>query len=107
MTIAGDTAGTWAIKNTTGMEIRWVLMAGSAVAQPSKNAWAAANYVGSANQFNFVGTLSNVFELFDVGIYEGAAPAFQLPDYDDELRKCSGTKPKLQQMIICRFPARF
>ena len=36
-----------------------------------------------------MGTVGNVFELFDVGLYEGsAAPSFRLPNYDDELRKC-------------------
>jgi hypothetical protein len=36
-----------------------------------------------------MGTNGNVFELFDVGLYEGAvAPAFQLPDYVPELLTC-------------------
>lgn len=89
VTIAGDTTGTWASDNTTGIEIRWSLMVGSGAAQPTTNTWVAANYLGSLNQFNVLGTVGNVFELFDVGLYEGnAAPSFQLPDIDDELRKC-------------------
>jgi hypothetical protein len=45
--------------------------------------------VGSPNQFNFLGTVGNVFELFDVGLYQGnVAPAFEVPDYASELQKC-------------------
>jgi hypothetical protein len=40
-------------------------------------------------QFNLIGTNGNVFELFDVGVYEGTtAPAFQLPDLVSELQLC-------------------
>jgi len=86
---AGDTSGTWAFDNTVGMELIFVLMAGSSFAQ-SPNNWSAASSVFStANQFNVMGTVGNVFELFDVGIYEGgSAPAFQLPDFNDELDRC-------------------
>jgi hypothetical protein len=36
-----------------------------------------------------MGTVGNVFELFDVGLYEGnTAPDFVVPDYASELRTC-------------------
>jgi hypothetical protein len=36
-----------------------------------------------------MGTASNVFQLFDVGLYEGpVAPAFVVPDYASELALC-------------------
>jgi hypothetical protein len=36
-----------------------------------------------------MGTINNIFELFDVGLYEGSvAPAFQVPDYASELALC-------------------
>ena len=39
-------------------------------------------FYATANQFNFMGTINNVFELFDVSLTEGTvAPPFQLPDY--------------------------
>ncbi len=89
VTVAGDTSGAWAFDNTVGMEVIFVLMAGSSYAQ-SPNTWSAASSAFStSNQFNFMGTVGNVFELFDVGIYEGnSAPSFQLPDFQEELDRC-------------------
>jgi hypothetical protein len=88
ISLQGDTAGTWAIDNTSGMTIAWILMAGATYQTPA-GAWTAGNLLGSSNQFNFMGTNGNVFELFDVGLYEGsAAPAFQLPDFPSELMLC-------------------
>lgn len=98
VTIPGDTSGTWAKDATVGMQIRFGLMAGTTY-QQTAGSWSTGNVVGSSNQFNFMGTNSNVFELFDVGLYEGeAAPAFQVPHYAQELRKCmryyeTGTEP--------------
>jgi len=85
----GDTTGTWAFDHTIGLELFFVLMAGSSFVQ-SPNNWSAASSVfATANQFNLLGTVGNVFELFDVGLYEGnAAPAFQLPEFNDELDRC-------------------
>lgn len=89
VTFAGDTTGTWAFDNTTGMELIFVLMAGSSFVQ-SPNNWSGASSVfATSNQFNLLGTVGNVFELFDVGLYEGSsAPPFQLPDFNDELDRC-------------------
>jgi len=89
VTFAGDTAGTWAFDNTAGLEVLFILMAGSSFVQ-SPNNWSAASSVfATSNQFNFMGTVGNVFELFDVGLYEGnAAPSFQLPDFNEELDCC-------------------
>lgn len=81
LTITGDTAGTWLATNGVGLEVRWGLMAGSTY-QQAAGSWGTTNAVGSSNQFNFMGTNGNVFELFDVGLYEGsAAPAFKVPDF--------------------------
>lgn len=89
VTFAGDTTGTWAFDNTIGMEVIFVLMAGSSLVQ-SPNAWSAApSAIATPNQFNFMGTVGNVFEMFDVGLYEGnSAPPFQLPDFNEELDRC-------------------
>jgi hypothetical protein len=88
VTLTLDTTGTWATDNTIGITVIWTLMAGTTF-QTAPNVWTAGNLLGSANQFNFMGTAGNVFELFDVGLYEGnVAPAFQLPDYATELMLC-------------------
>jgi len=81
--------GTWATDNTIGLFLVWALMVGSTF-QAASGAWTAPNNVfGSSNQFNFLATNGNVFELFDVSLTEGSvAPPFQVPDYVDELVAC-------------------
>ncbi|MET4199055.1 hypothetical protein ABIA95_003055 [Bradyrhizobium sp. LA8.1] len=88
ITVPLDQAGTWTTDNTIGLDVSWSLMAGSTFATAA-GAWAAGNFTASPNQFNFMGTNGNVFELFDVSVTEGAsAPAFQLPDYVAEVACC-------------------
>jgi hypothetical protein len=88
VTLTLDTSGTWASDNTQGISIFWVLMCGSTFQTPA-GSWTAGNLFASSNQFNFSGTVGNVFELFDVGLYEGSsAPAYRLPDYASELALC-------------------
>ena len=88
VTIALDQTGIWATDNTTGLGINWMLMMGSSQ-QTTANSWVGGNFLATANQFNFMGTAGNVFELFDVSFTEGTvAPAFQVPDYASELATC-------------------
>lgn len=87
VTIPGDTTGTWATDNTGGIYVYFGLMCGSTF-QQAAGSWGSANALGSANQTNFMATNGNVFELFDVGMYEGAAPSFQVPDYSATLLEC-------------------
>lgn len=69
VTLALPTSGTWATDNTTGIFVAVYLMTSSQTA-------------------NLLATNGNVLELFDVGLYEGAAPSFQLPDFASELSSC-------------------
>lgn len=88
VTIQLDQSGTWLKDNGAGMFVTWVLMGGTTY-QTTPNTWQAGNYWATANQFNFMGTLSNVFELFDVSLTEGTvAPTYQVPDYASELTLC-------------------
>jgi len=88
VTIPGDTTGTWAVDNTAGLNVFWSLMAGTSN-QQAAGSWAATAIFASPNQFNFMGTINNVFELFDVSLTEGTvAPPFQVPDYASELALC-------------------
>lgn len=90
VTIALDQSGTWDKTNGIGFDISWGLMAGTTY-QHAPNTWAniSAAPIASSNQFNFMGAISNVFELFDVSLTEGtAAPAFRVPDYFSELALC-------------------
>lgn len=86
--IALDQSGTWLTDTGVGMYLTLDLMGGSTF-QTSANAWAAGNFFATSSQFNFMGTNSNVFELFDVSMSQGAvAPEFQVPDFADELELC-------------------
>lgn len=88
VTIPGDVTGSWGTGNAAGILVSWTLAAGSTF-QTTAGAWTSGNKIASASQFNLMGTLGNVFELFDVGLYEGAAaPAFQVPAIGTELAIC-------------------
>jgi hypothetical protein len=79
---------TWPTGNTAGIVVSWGLMAGATYQTPA-GSWVAGNFVGSSNQFNFMGTVNNTFELFDVSLTEGnVAPPFVVPDYVSELALC-------------------
>lgn len=86
ITVALDQTGTWAVDNTPGLQIFWTLVAGSGL-HAAANSWVAVNAIASSNQFNFMGTNGNVFELFDVALTEGTvAPPFVMSDYASTLR---------------------
>lgn len=92
VTIPGDTTGTWLTDTGIGVTLDIVLAAGSTF-QTTANAWQSGNYYGTSGVSNGMGTLSSVFEIFDVGLYAdpdstGAAPTWELPSYAETLRKC-------------------
>jgi hypothetical protein len=88
VTIPGSTTGTFLTDNNAGMEVRWGLMAGSNW-RTTAGSWANFDAIGSTNQFNFMGTINNIFELFDVSMTEGSvAPPFVVPDYASEYLAC-------------------
>jgi hypothetical protein len=88
VTIQLDTTGTWAADNTIGFYLGFTLMGGSTY-QTAANSWAGGNFWATSNQFNFMASTSNVFELFDVSLTEGnVAPPFMVPDYASELALC-------------------
>lgn len=88
VTLPATDGTTFEFGNAAGVFITWAFMCGSTY-QTTPNGWRTGNFMGSANQTNFMGTLNNVFELFDVGLYEGTvAPPFVVPDYASELAAC-------------------
>lgn len=84
VTIPLDQTGTW-----THLEVTWMLMAGTTY-HTAPNVWSTnGNGLAVAAQFNLMGTINNVFELFDIGLYEGTvAPPFVVPDFDTEYLEC-------------------
>lgn len=88
VTISGDTSGTWDTTNGIGIFLSWVLTSGSSL-NTTAGSWQAGNFFGTSGVSNFSGTVSNVFDLFDVQLCEGlAVPPFEMPMYHDELIRC-------------------
>jgi len=92
LVIPGDTSGTWLTDTGIGISLDFVLAAGSTF-QGTDAVWQAGNILGTAAVSNGMGTIAQVFEIFDVGLYidpesTGVAPPWELPDYDDTLRQC-------------------
>ena len=91
-TIPGDTSGTWPTTAALGMYLTITLAIGSTY-QSTADAWQAGNYIATSSTSNGIETSSDVFEIFDVGMYAdpdstGVAPTFVLPDYGDDLMAC-------------------
>jgi hypothetical protein len=92
LTFPGDTSGTWDKDKTSSLKITFTFAAGSTW-QTTPDAWQAGNYRGTSSTSNGIGTTSDVFEIFDVGLYAdpdstGLAPRFELPHYDTDLQEC-------------------
>jgi len=92
VTFPGDTSGTWDKDNTTSFILDFTFAVGSNF-QTTADAWQAGNYFGTSSVSNGIGTTSDVFEIFDVGLYAdpdstGVAPRFELPHYDTDLKEC-------------------
>ena len=92
LTFPGDTSGTWNKDNTASFLLTFTFATGSTF-QTTADAWQAGNYFGTSSTSNGIGTTSDVFEIFDVGLYAdpdstGLAPRFELPHYDTDLQEC-------------------
>jgi len=92
VTFPGDTSGTWDKDNTVSLQLIFTFAVGSTY-QTTPDSWQAGPYFGTSSTSNGIGTDSDVFELFDVGLYAdpdstGVAPRFELPHYDTDLKEC-------------------
>ena len=92
LTFPGDTSGTWDKDNTSSFLLLFIFAVGSTY-QTTADAWQAGSYLGTSSTSNGIGTTSDVFEIFDVGLYAdpdstGVAPRFELPHYDIDLLEC-------------------
>ena len=89
VTVALCTTGTWVNDINKGIIVTWVFMAGSNV-QGAPNTWLPSSpAIATANQFNIMGSTSNVFELFDISLTVGATAApFVLADFASEFALC-------------------
>lgn len=92
VTFPGDTSGTWDKDNTRSFQLIFTFATGSTY-QTTADAWQAGFYFGTSSTSNGIGNTSDVFEIFDVGMYAdpdstGVAPRFELPHYDTDLKEC-------------------
>jgi hypothetical protein len=87
LAIPGDTSGTWLTDTGIGITVDIVLACGSTF--QGATGWQAGNILGTSGVSNGMGTISSVFEVFDVGLYAdpdstGTAPEWELPSYRTE-----------------------
>jgi hypothetical protein len=88
ITIAGDTAGTWKIDNTEGLQVWWSLGIGSTF-KGTAGSWATASYFGATGALDLIGTLNATFQITDVQIEEGTiATPFERQPIGAELALC-------------------
>jgi hypothetical protein len=94
ITIPGDTTGTWASDNTTGMQIVFTFAAGSGNVAPSANSWLAGGYIAAPGQVNGASATTNTFRITGVIVLPGneapsaARSPFVMRPYDQELVTC-------------------
>ena len=88
VTIAGDTSGTWAATNTTGMQL-WIGIGVGATRSGTANTWAGANYVAPTGAVSVVGTSGATFYITGVQLEVGSsATGFEYRQYTTEFSLC-------------------
>jgi hypothetical protein len=87
-TIAGDTSGTWATDNTSGLQIRLGLGVGSTYSTTA-NSWAAGNYFSATGAVSVVGTNGATFYITGVQLEKGStATSFDFRAFPTEFAMC-------------------
>jgi hypothetical protein len=93
--IPGDTTGTWASDNTTGLQVLFAVGVGSTFTAPSANNWLAGNYFTGPGQLNAVAATSDIFRLTGVIVLPGnEAPS--------AARSPFVMRPLPQELAVCQ-----
>jgi hypothetical protein len=93
ITIPGDTTGTWAIDNTTGLQLGFTLASGSTFTTTG-NAWTAGNFIAATGQSNGAAVLNQYINLTNVQLEVGStATSFDYRPYGTELALCQRYLP--------------
>ena len=88
ITVAGDTTGTWAIDNSTGIRLGFVLGAGSSFID-SANSWSSGEAFAATGQTQWIATSGATFYITGVQLEKGStATSFDYRPYGTELSLC-------------------
>ena len=86
--VAGDTSGTWATNNSTGLQLSFAVGSG-ATYKGTAGAWASAPYYSATGATDLVGTSGATFYITGVQLEKGStATSFDYRDYGRELAMC-------------------
>jgi hypothetical protein len=88
VTIAGDTTGTWATDNSTGIAVTWDLGSGTNW-NGTANTWQAGNFLRTSGCVNWIATAGATFQITGVQLEKGStATSFDYRPYGTELQLC-------------------
>ena len=100
VTIPGDTTGTWATNNSTGIEVRIGLGVGSQYSGTA-GSWSSNNYVSATGAVSVVGTSGATFYITGVQLEKGStATTFDYRPYGTELSLCQRYYEKLTNRAL-------
>jgi hypothetical protein len=99
VTVAGDTTGTWATDNSTGIQVVFDLGSGSSRAGAA-NVWSANDYRKVTGSVSVVGTSGATFYITGVQLEKGStATSFDYRPYGTELALCQRYFQKVTGMM--------
>ena len=89
LTFNGDTSGTWAFNNTTGLQLMFDMGSGSSKHTSSLNTWVSGEKHGTTSSVKLIHTNGATIQFAGVQLEAGeVATPFEHRSYQDELLRC-------------------